>query len=664
MNKKVIITLFVLAAFYSVSLKAQVNTNQVPQNAISGENAFIDASTNFNDANSLGKGLVFPRTDLTAWEFKTDALDGIMFPNAFDGMIVYNTATGNTPSGQGDVVAVTPGFYYFFNPDGNFDITTGHWVRIGGADQSHSLVSGAGTPDNNSGTNGDFFIDTTNNVIYGPKAAGVWPPTGTSLVGPAGAQGQPGATGADGQNTYQIWLSQGNSGTISQFLDSLKGVAGTNGATWNSGAGIPSDALGSNGDYYLNTTTNDVYLKTADTYSIITNIKGATGPAGSNATVTGTAPIDVTSGVVSINDSGITTTKLADNSVTSAKILDGTIVDADISDSASISDTKLATISAVGKVANSATTATSTNTPSTIVLRDASGNFSAGSITATNISGNGSGLTNVTASGFSGTLGVSNGGTGTTTSTGTGSVVLSNSPTLVTPNLGTPTTLVGTNITGTAADLSIGGNAATATTAGNVTGTVAIVNGGTGATTSSGALTNLGAQSTSNLSSNVTTDTGSTTKYPSVSAVESYVGTQITSNVTPDATSTIKGKIQLAGDLSGTAASPLVAAGAIDNSKISSIAAIADTKLATISTSGKVANSATTATAVKTPGTIVLRDASGNFSAETITGNLVGNASTATTATNTAVTDDTATAVAVYPTFVTGTTGNLPQKIS
>jgi hypothetical protein len=36
------------------------------------------------------------------------------------------------------------------------------------------------------------------------------------------------------------------------------------------------------------------------------------------------------------------------------------------------------------------------------------------------------------------------------------------SPTLVTPNLGTPSTLVGTNITGTAASLSIGGNAATA----------------------------------------------------------------------------------------------------------------------------------------------------------------------------------------------------------
>ena len=57
----------------------------------------------------------------------------------------------------------------------------------------------------------------------------------------------------------------------------------------------------------------------------------------------------------------------------------------------------------------------------------------------------------------------------------------------------------GTGLTGTAAALSIGGNAATATTATtatnatNVTGTVAIANGGTGSTTSTGALTNLGA---------------------------------------------------------------------------------------------------------------------------------------------------------------------------
>jgi hypothetical protein len=54
----------------------------------------------------------------------------------------------------------------------------------------------------------------------------------------------------------------------------------------------------------------------------------------------------------------------------------------------------------------------------------------------------------------------------------------------------------------------------------------------------------------------------------------------------------------------------------------------------------------------------------------TFVGALTGNASTATTATtatnatNTAITDDTTTAATVYPTWVTSTSGNLPQKTS
>jgi hypothetical protein len=62
--------------------------------------------------------------------------------------------------------------------------------------------------------------------------------------------------------------------------------------------------------------------------------------------------------------------------------------------------------------------------------------------------------------------------------TGSGAAVFATSPTLVNPNLGTPTTLVGTNITGTAAGLSIGGNAATATTAAACTGNAATVTNG------------------------------------------------------------------------------------------------------------------------------------------------------------------------------------------
>ena len=57
-----------------------------------------------------------------------------------------------------------------------------------------------------------------------------------------------------------------------------------------------------------------------------------------------------------------------------------------------------------------------------------------------------------------------------TDETGSGSNVFATSPTLVTPALGTPSVLVGTNISGTASALSIGGNAATATAFSGVVG--------------------------------------------------------------------------------------------------------------------------------------------------------------------------------------------------
>jgi len=69
----------------------------------------------------------------------------------------------------------------------------------------------------------------------------------------------------------------------------------------------------------------------------------------------------------------------------SAGITADTIINADIKSDAAIADTKLATISTAGKVNNSATTATAANTGSAIVARDASGNFSAGSVTLSDL---------------------------------------------------------------------------------------------------------------------------------------------------------------------------------------------------------------------------------------------------------------------------------------
>jgi hypothetical protein len=209
--------------------------------------------------------------------------------------------------------------------------------------------------------------------------------------------------------------------------------------------------------------------------------------------------------------------------------LTGSIVNADVSASAAIADTKLATISTAGKVANSATTAVSTNTANAIVARDASGNFAAGTITAA-LTGNASTATTLqTARTING---VSFNGSADITVTAaagtlTGTTLASNVTASSLTSVGTLANLTVTNpITGsvTGSSGSTTGNAATATalqTARTINGvsfngtadiTVAAAAGTlTGTTLASGvtasSLTSVGTLSSLAVSGNLTVDT-------------------------------------------------------------------------------------------------------------------------------------------------------------
>lgn len=97
---------------------------------------------------------------------------------------------------------------------------------------------------------------------------------------------------------------------------------------------------------------------------------------------------------------------------------------------------------------------------------------------------------------------------------------------------------------------------------------------------------------------------------------------------------------------------------------------VAGVPAATVQAGSALANSSTNN---NTGGTIVRRDATGNFSAGVITANLTGTASnatfattagTATNANNTNITDDNTSNTPIYPTFVNGTSGNLGQRVS
>lgn len=65
-----------------------------------------------------------------------------------------------------------------------------------------SILNGSGAPLPSLGEDGDFYIDTTNNEIYGPKTSGAWG-AGTSIVGPQGSQGVAGPPG-DQFDTVEI----------------------------------------------------------------------------------------------------------------------------------------------------------------------------------------------------------------------------------------------------------------------------------------------------------------------------------------------------------------------------------------------------------------------------------------------------------------------------
>jgi hypothetical protein len=136
--KKIFLFSVASILFISASLNAQVKVNQgVSSNTISSSSAFLDASvTNVINSPNIGKGIIYPRANLTAMVLTNQGslYNSSNNPNRFDGIIVYNTGTGATVSGQGISTAVTPGFYYFSNPTAAApSATVGQWVALGGA---------------------------------------------------------------------------------------------------------------------------------------------------------------------------------------------------------------------------------------------------------------------------------------------------------------------------------------------------------------------------------------------------------------------------------------------------------------------------------------------------------------------------------------------------
>ncbi len=99
-----------------------------------------------------------------------------------------------------------------------------------GATVVNTILSGVGVPSKTTGINGDFYIDTKNANLYGPKTNGVWKLTTSLRALPTKATSTaPGATGSTGSTG-----STGASGLIGPR--GLPGIAGDKGATGLTGA--------------------------------------------------------------------------------------------------------------------------------------------------------------------------------------------------------------------------------------------------------------------------------------------------------------------------------------------------------------------------------------------------------------------------------------------
>ena len=198
--KKTLLLLSLIS--FSSSIKAQSKLNQNAANsAINTSSAFMDASSSplWNGTTNQGKGMLYPRVDLVSFASMSHAgpFNASNNPNYFDGLLVFNTATGVAGIGADSVF---PGYYYYRNT--TTTANGGHWVSL-------------------KGIKGD---DGTIGPIGPQGVQGVAGNTGlTGITGATGANGTNGATGAQGPT-------------------GLTGASGINGAT---GATGPSGLLSS-----------------------------------------------------------------------------------------------------------------------------------------------------------------------------------------------------------------------------------------------------------------------------------------------------------------------------------------------------------------------------------------------------------------------------------
>ena len=168
----------------------------------------------------------------------------------------------------------------------------------------NTILSGAAIPTKAVGIDGDFYIDTKNLNLYGPKIKGVWKIAtslkqaelksvttvvgeqggvgATGATGPQGDKGDKGATGNTGANG-SAGLTGASGATGAKGNDGATGASGFSGATGATGligATGPAGATGLKGDTGSTGATGTAGAKGDTGLTGLTGAKGDTGTAG------------------------------------------------------------------------------------------------------------------------------------------------------------------------------------------------------------------------------------------------------------------------------------------------------------------------------------------------------------------------------------------------
>ena len=232
--------------------------------------------------------------------------------------------------------------------------TTGSQGPAGGVGPAGtSILNGSSAPQSSDGNNGDFFLETTNSRLYGPKAAGAWPSSYVSLIGPTGSTGSTGSAGSDGSD-------------------------GQDGKTLLNGSGAPSG--GNDGDFWIDTTNNRIYGPKASgswpsSFTSIVGPQGQVGQTGSTGASGAAATIAV--GSVSTGAAGSSAT-VSNSGSSSAATFDFSIPKGDKGDTGDVGSTgPQGQVGATGSAATIAVGSTSTGNPGTNASVTNSGSSSA-----------------------------------------------------------------------------------------------------------------------------------------------------------------------------------------------------------------------------------------------------------------------------------------------